>query len=97
AAGIAIIRLLKNFGVTEIVMCDSRGAIYRGRSGGMNDIKEQVAKETNPQGHKGSLEDVIEDADVFIGVSVGGALTTEMVKKMSDDPIIFAMANPDPE
>lgn len=97
AAGIAIIRLLKNFGVTNIIMCDSRGAIYRGRAEGMNEIKEQVAKETNPQSLEGSLDDVIEDADVFIGVSVGGALTEAMVKKMADDPIIFAMANPDPE
>lgn len=97
AAGIAIIRLLHHFGVREMIMCDSRGAIYRGRPSGMNDIKEQVAKETNPQCQKGSLEDVIEDADVFIGVSVGGALTPEMVKKMAENPIIFAMANPDPE
>src|SRR5699024_11053453 len=63
----------------------------------MNNVKEVVAKKTNPHKLKGSLEEVIEGADVFIGVSVGGALTTEMVKKMNKDPIIFAMANPDPE
>jgi len=97
AAGIAIIKLLDNFGVGEIIMCDSQGAIYEGRPRRMNVVKEKVAKHTNHKKQTGSLEDVIEGADVFIGVSVGGALTTEMVQKMNKDPIIFAMANPDPE
>ncbi|MBO1003393.1 NADP-dependent malic enzyme [Pseudogracilibacillus auburnensis] len=97
AAGIAIIKLLDNFGVGEIVMCDSQGAIYEGRPRRMNKVKEIVAKNTNHKKLQGSLEEVIEGADVFIGVSVGGALTPEMVKKMNKDPIIFAMANPDPE
>lgn len=97
AAGIAIINLLNHVGVKEIIMCDSQGAIYNGRPRRMNKVKEIVAKQTNPKKIEGSLEDVIEGADVFIGVSVGGALTTDMVKKMNDDPIIFAMANPDPE
>lgn len=97
AAGIAIIKLLDNFGVGEMIMCDSQGAIYEGRPRRMNVVKEKVAKHTNHKKITGSLEDVIEGADVFIGVSVGGALTTEMVKKMNKDPIIFAMANPDPE
>lgn len=97
AAGIAIIKLLENFGVGEIIMCDSQGAIYEGRPRRMNEVKELVAKKTNPKKLKGSLDEVIEGADVFIGVSVGGALTQEMVKKMNKDPIIFAMANPDPE
>lgn len=97
AAGIAIIKLLDNFGVGEIVMCDSQGAIYEGRPRRMNSVKEIVAKKTNPKRLKGSLEDVIEGADVFIGVSVGGALTGEMIKKMNKDPIVFAMANPEPE
>ena len=97
AAGIAIIKLLHNFGVGEIVMCDSQGAIYEGRPRRMNKVKEQIAKNTNRKKLQGSLEEVIEDADVFIGVSVGGALTIDMVKKMNKDPIIFAMANPDPE
>ncbi len=97
AAGIAIIRLLENFGVKEIIMCDSQGAIYDGRPRRMNAVKEIVAKKTNPKRLKGSLEDVIEGADVFIGVSVGGALTQEMVRKMNRDPIVFAMANPEPE
>lgn len=97
AAGIAIIRLLKRLGVREMIMCDSRGAIYKGRPHGMNSVKEAVAKYTNASKTEGSLEDVLEGADVFIGVSVGGALTKEMVGKMNEDPIIFAMANPDPE
>lgn len=97
AAGMAIIKLLENFGVKEIIMCDSQGAIYEGRPNGMNSVKEVVARKTNPKRLKGQLEDVIEGADVFIGVSVGGALTIDMVKKMNDDPIVFAMANPEPE
>ncbi len=97
AAGIAIIKLLDNFGVGEIIMCDSQGAIYEGRPRRMNRVKEEIAKNTNRRQLKGSLEEVIEGADVFIGVSVGGALTAEMVKKMNKDAIIFAMANPDPE
>lgn len=97
AAGMAIIKMLENFGVSNIIMCDSQGAIYEGRPRRMNNVKEVVAKKTNPNKLKGSLEEVIEGADVFIGVSVGGALTSDMVKKMNKDPIIFAMANPDPE
>ncbi|MFD1171313.1 NAD(P)-dependent malic enzyme [Oceanobacillus picturae] len=97
AAGIAIIKLLYNFGVRNMIMCDSRGAIFEGRSYGMNDIKERVATYTNQEKKEGSLEEILEDADVFIGVSVAGALSKEMVSKMSDDAIIFAMANPDPE
>src|SRR5690625_655192 len=97
AAGIAIIKLLHNLGVREMIMCDSKGAIYQGRTEGMNDVKEQVAKITNAERKQGSLETVLEDADVFIGVSVGNILTEDMVKKMNKDPIIFAMANPEPE
>ena len=97
AAGIAIIKLLENFGVGEIIMCDSQGAIYDGRPRRMNEVKEFVAKKTNPKKLAGSLDEIIEGADVFIGVSVGGALTEDMVRKMNKDPIIFAMANPDPE
>ncbi|MDY0405347.1 malic enzyme-like NAD(P)-binding protein [Virgibacillus sp. 179-BFC.A HS] len=97
AAGIAIIKLLYSFGVREMIMCDSRGAIYEGRKYGMNDVKDEIAKFTNGNKKQGSLEEIIDDADVFIGVSVEGALTKEMVKKMAKDPIIFAMANPNPE
>ncbi|QWU05891.1 NAD-dependent malic enzyme [Heyndrickxia coagulans] len=97
AAGIAIIKLLYNFGVRDIIMCDSKGAIYEGRPFGMNKVKSEVAKYTNRDKAAGSLADVIKDADVFIGVSVEGALTKEMVQSMKKDPIIFAMANPNPE
>ncbi|WP_053218926.1 NAD(P)-dependent malic enzyme [Virgibacillus senegalensis] len=97
AAGIAIIKLLHNLGVRDIIMCDSKGAIFEGRNDGMNEVKDEVAKITNKEHKQGSLEEVMEGADVFIGVSVGGLLSKEMVESMNDDPIIFAMANPDPE
>ncbi|MBE3569300.1 MAG: NAD-dependent malic enzyme [Bacillales bacterium] len=97
AAGIAIIKLLYHYGVRDIILCDSKGAIYEGRPEGMNKVKEEVAKYTNHEHKKGSLADVIKGADVFIGVSVAGALTKEMVRSMNDQPIIFAMANPVPE
>ncbi len=97
AAGIAIIKLLYSYGVRDIIMCDTKGAIYEGRPIGMNEIKEQVALVTNRKKVSGSLEEVIVGADVFIGVSAAGALTKEMVETMNTDAIIFAMANPDPE
>lgn len=97
AAGIAIIKLLYHFGVRDIIMCDTKGAIYEGRPNGMNAVKNEVAKFTNQDRKEGSLEEVIEGADVFIGVSVAGALTKEMIGKMAKDPVIFAMANPNPE
>jgi malate dehydrogenase (oxaloacetate-decarboxylating) len=97
AAGIAIIKLLYHYGVRDIVMCDSKGAIFEGRSYGMNKIKSEVAKYTNRDKEEGTLADVIKGADVFIGVSVAGALSKEMVESMNKDSIIFAMANPDPE
>ena len=97
AAGIAIIKLLYTYGVRDIIMCDTKGAIYEGRPNGMNDIKTNVAKFTNRDKVQGSLADVIKGADVFIGVSAAGSLTAEMVSSMNQDPIIFAMANPTPE
>ncbi|WP_018921716.1 NAD(P)-dependent malic enzyme [Salsuginibacillus kocurii] len=97
SAGIAIIKLLRRMGVKDIILCDSKGAIYEGRTNGMNDVKEEIAKVTNKDGKTGSLSEVIEGMDVFIGVSVEGALTKEMVESMNDNPIIFAMANPVPE
>jgi malate dehydrogenase (oxaloacetate-decarboxylating) len=78
-------------------MCDTKGAIYEGRPQGMNSVKAEVAKFTNRDNLDGSLADVIKGADVFIGVSVAGALTKEMVASMNPDSIIFAMANPVPE
>lgn len=97
AAGIAIIKLLYSFGVREMILCDSKGAIFEDRPYGMNEVKDNVAKFTNNAKKEGSLDEMLEGADVFIGVSVGGALSKEMVKKMNNDAIIFAMANPEPE
>ncbi|PAE41901.1 NAD(P)-dependent malic enzyme [Bacillus sp. 7884-1] len=97
AAGIAIIKLLYSYGVRDIIMCDTKGAIYEGRPEGMNNVKAEVAKFTNRDNLTGSLEEVIKGADVFIGVSVEGALTKEMVASMNKDSVIFAMANPNPE
>ena len=81
AAGIAIIRLLHHYGVRDIIMCDSKGAIFEGRSYGMNRIKSEVAKYTNRDRLEGTLADVIQGADVFIGVSVAGALTKKWLKQ----------------
>lgn len=78
-------------------MCDTKGAIYENRRHGMNSVKSEVAKYTNRDQKEGSLADVIKGADVFIGVSVKGALTKDMVQSMNENPIIFAMANPVPE
>ncbi|WP_308240396.1 NAD(P)-dependent malic enzyme [Salipaludibacillus agaradhaerens] len=97
AAGIAIIKLLMSMGCKHFILCDSKGAIYDGRPYGMNQLKQDMALVTNLEKRDGSLEEIIKGTDVFIGVSVAGALTKEMVKSMNDNPIIFAMANPVPE
>ncbi len=97
AAGIAIIKLLISMGLKDVVLCDRNGAIYKGRPEGMNPMKDEMAEITNQQMRKGSLEEVIKGADVFIGVSAPGCVTPEMVKSMAKDPIIFPMANPTPE
>ncbi|KFZ43389.1 NAD-dependent malic enzyme [Anoxybacillus flavithermus] len=97
AAGIAIIKLLRCYGVKHMIMCDSKGAIYEGRPYGMNDMKQDIAQWTNHERKSGSLREVIVGADVFIGVSVAGALTASMIETMNRDAIIFAMANPTPE
>ena len=97
AAATAITKLLISYGVKNITMCDRKGAIYEGRAEGMNPYKEEMAKITNPSRQSGSLKDVIVGADVFIGVSAPGALTTEMVRTMNRDAIVFACANPTPE
>ena len=96
AAAIAIVRLLLSAGFKNIIMTDRTGAIYAGRTG-LNWIKEEMAQVTNLDKQEGSLADVIKGADVFIGVSAPGTLTTEMVKTMAKDAIIFACANPTPE
>ena len=96
AAAIAIVKLLLSAGFKDVTMCDRKGAIYKGREG-LNWIKEEMAEVTNLEHKAGSLADVIVGADVFIGVSAPGQVTTEMVKTMNRDAIIFACANPTPE
>ena len=104
AAGRAICRLLKCIevdsdgcdAVAEVVVCDSRGALHRGRSG-LGPVKEAILEYSNPHDREGSLRDLLEGADVFIGVSRGNLLTAEDMKRMASDPIIFALANPLPE
>ncbi len=95
AAGIACAKLYERLGVRHenIIMCDTRGVIYKGREAGMNKYKEYFAADTP----KRTLEEAMEGADVFVGVSVKGAVTKEMLRSMADNPIVFAMANPDPE
>jgi len=95
AAGVACLKLIQEYGVQHdnCIMCDSKGVIYKGRKDGMNEWKEKFAVETE----KRSLIEACTGADLFVGVSQAGAMTKEMVKAMNKDPIIFAMANPDPE
>ena len=97
AAAIAITKLLLSAGARDVTLCDRKGAIYAGRAEGMNPVKEEIAQVTNPAKRTGSLADVLAGADVFIGVSAPGAVTTDMVKTMAKDAVIFACANPTPE
>ena len=96
AAAISIVRLLLSAGYKDITMCDRKGAIYEGREG-LNWVKEEMAKLTNLQKKSGSLADMLVGADVFIGVSAPGTVTTEMVKTMNEKAVVFACANPTPE
>lgn len=97
AAGISTTRLLNEFGAKNVILCDTKGAIYRGRQEGMNSEKEMIAQETNKNNEKGQLADVIKGKDIFIGLSSPGIMTKEMVQTMGKDAIVFAMANPIPE
>ena len=96
AAAIAIVKLLLSAGFKNVTMCDRKGAIYEGRDG-LNWIKAEMAQVTNREKKAGSLADMLVGADVFIGVSGPGTVTTEMVKTMNRDAIVFACANPTPE
>ena len=96
AAAIAIVKLLLSAGFKHVTMCDRKGAIYKGRDG-LNWIKEEMAEVTNLDRKAGSLADMLVGADVFIGVSAPGTVTTEMVRTMNKDAIVFACANPTPE
>ena len=97
AAAISIARLLLTAGFKDITLCDRKGAIYEGRPEGMNPVKDEMAKVTNLAKKSGSLADMLVGADVFIGVSAPDAVTTEMVKTMNKDAVVFACANPTPE
>jgi malate dehydrogenase (oxaloacetate-decarboxylating) len=96
AAGIAITKLLMEMGLKDVILCNSKGAIFSGQEG-LNPYQAEMGRITNPELKKGTLEEVISGADIFIGVSAPGVLTGEMVRRMNPDPIIFAMSNPIPE
>lgn len=97
ASGIAVSRMLLSLGVTDLILCDTAGAIYRGRQRNMNRYKEALAVETNPRGVQGDLAEALVGADLVVGLSQAGAITPEMVKSMAPKPLVFALANPDPE
>ena len=97
SAGTAIIKMLLAAGVKHIIACDENGILYKDRGVGIKDHKKMLCDITNENDLRGGLAEALEGADVFIGVSVAGALKPEMIQKMAKDPIVFAMANPTPE
>ena len=97
AAAVSIVRLILSAGFKNVVMCDRNGAIYEGRKEGMNWIKEEMAQCTNSEKRKGTLAEMLVGADIFIGVSAPGLVTSDMVRSMAEDAIVFACANPTPE
>ena len=97
AAGVACSKIMLSAGVKNLIGFDRTGAIYRGRKDGMNSVKEWFAQNTNPENEKGTLNEAMKGADLFLGVSAPGCITTDDLKNMAKDPIVFAMANPIPE
>jgi malate dehydrogenase (oxaloacetate-decarboxylating) len=97
AAGAATARILLASGVKDVVVCDRSGALYQGRKSGMDPAKRELAKVTNPRRVKGSISDSMKGADVFIGVSAPNVITPDDIRRMARDPVVFALANPDPE
>lgn len=97
AAGIATAKFLKRLGVGNVKVCDRHGALYYRRLKGLNWVKSEVSRLTNPEDKKGTLDEIIKGADVFLGFSAGNVLTPEMVRSMNKDPMVFALANPNPE
>ena len=97
AAGNSICKLIQSVGIQHVIMCDTKGAIFKGRTYNMNPQKEQIADSTNPDRREGSLAEVIQGSDVFIGVSAAGALSKDMVASMSKDSFVMALAHPEPE
>ena len=96
AAGIAVTRIVQAAGARWVVGCDEGGALHRGREG-LNEAKREYAETTNPDNLQGSADELLEGVDVFIGVSVPGAVSVEGIRRMADRAIVFAMANPNPE
>ena len=97
AAGTACCKILKEAGITDIIICDREGPIYRGRKEHMNPVKTWLSENTNPKMIKGSISAAMDGADVFIGVSAPNLITVDDIKRMTTDPIVFALANPEPE
>lgn len=97
AAAIATTRILMAAGATDVILCDRLGAIHKGRRKGMNPIKEEMARITNPRDMRGSVAEALQGADVFLGLSAPGLINQDMIRSMATDPIVFAMANPIPE
>jgi malate dehydrogenase (oxaloacetate-decarboxylating) len=97
ASGVACSKILLNAGVQNIIGCDTRGAIYAGRTENMNFMKEWYAEHTNPEGIRGTLTDAVKGANMFIGLSGPGTFSVDQLRSMATDPIVFAMANPTPE
>ncbi len=97
AAGIATANLLVTYGVSDIVVCDRAGALFRGRRKNMNPFKREIAARTNPRGVRGTLGECMKNADMFIGVSMPNLISADDVKAMAPEPVVFALANPDPE
>lgn len=97
AAGMAVTKLLIKSGVKDVILCDRTGAIYKGRATSMGKYKAEIAEITNHEGKQGSMAEVLVDADVFIGLSAPNTLTADMVRTMAKNPLIFALANPNPE
>ena len=97
AAGSATAKILSAYGIKDITVCDKHGTVYTGRKHAMDAFKKALAKITNPRKIKGSISDAMQGADVFIGLSAPNIITTDDIRKMSKNPIVFALANPEPE
>ncbi|MBY0406010.1 MAG: NADP-dependent malic enzyme, partial [Cyanobacteria bacterium] len=97
AAALSVSKLLMKSGAKDIIICDTKGVIHKGRKDGMNPYKHRIAEITNLANEKGALDQVMKGADLFLGLSAPGTLTTQMIQMMAKDPVIFALANPTPE
>lgn len=97
ASGVAVAKIFTLAGATNLILCDTAGAIYRGREVNMNPVKEEIARTMNPENAQGSVRDVLRGADVFVGLSGPGVVGPDDIRAMANDPIVFAMANPIPE